>query len=54
MDQWQQRPNDRGGALQQQLDGGVSWALLQEELLTLLTNHRLDMDDLSTAHATIG
>lgn len=54
MNQWEQRSNDRGRALQQQLNGGIPRALLQEELLTLLTNHRLDVDDLSTAYAAIG
>lgn len=54
MDQWEQRSDNGGRALQQQLDGGVPRALLQEELLTLLTNHRLNVDDLGTAHTAIG
>ncbi|KAI9527021.1 hypothetical protein NQZ68_034692 [Dissostichus eleginoides] len=47
VDQWEQRSWDGGGAVEQQLDGGV--ALLQEELLTLLANHRLEVEDLSAA-----
>lgn len=39
--------------MQQQLDGRVLWVLLQEDLLTL-TDHRLEVEDLSVAQTATG